>query len=138
MAALGRPSGRHAGEIGAASPGGIVAAILLATVVPGHAFAQAGPTALTRLDRAIRFDGRVDDEAWDAVEPLPLTLYTPVYRGRPSEATEIRLAYDDDYLYAAGRFFDSDVDGIRVNSLYRDRWSGDSAVTRHRTCDTPY
>ncbi|HYC33916.1 MAG TPA: hypothetical protein VEB59_16615 [Gemmatimonadales bacterium] len=34
------------------------------------------------------------------------------------------MAYDDEYLYASGRFFDSRPEQIRINSLYRDRWSG--------------
>lgn len=83
------------------------------------------PTPLMRLPAPIEFDGHVGEPSWQDVEPLPLTLYTPVYRGEPSERTEIRLAYDDDFLYASGRFFDSAAEQIRTNSLYRDRWAGD-------------
>lgn len=86
---------------------------------------QQAPHPLARLDGEIVLDGRPDDAAWSAVEPLPLTLYAPIHRGQASESTEIRLAYDADHLYASGRFFDSDPGGIRVNSLHRDRWSGD-------------
>jgi hypothetical protein len=82
---------------------------------------------LTRLERAIVFDGMPDEEAWQRVPALPLTMYYPTFRGEPAERTEIRVAYDDDYLYAAGWFYDSDPSGIRVNSLYRDRWNGDDA-----------
>ncbi len=80
---------------------------------------------LPRLNGPVEFDGFSDEPAWQAVEPLPVTMYTPTFRGELSERTEIRVAYDDEYLYVAGRFFDSDPSGIRVNSLYRDRWSGD-------------
>lgn len=81
--------------------------------------------SLPRLTAPVVLDGRVDEAAWDAVEPLPMTMYVPVFRGEMTERTEIRVAYDDDYLYVAGRMFDSDPDGIRANSLYRDRYSGD-------------
>jgi hypothetical protein len=54
-------------------------------------------------------------------------MYLPVFGGQPQQATEIRVGYDDDALYFAGRFHDTDPDGIRVNSLYRDRWNGDDA-----------
>lgn len=37
------------------------------------------------------------------------------------------VAYDDENLYAAGWFYDDDPSGIRINSLYRDRWNGDDA-----------
>ena len=45
----------------------------------------------------------------------------------PTQRTEIRVAYDDEYFYAAGWFYDDDASAIRVNSLYRDRWNGDDA-----------
>lgn len=83
------------------------------------------PLPLTRLTTAIQLDGRLDDPAWQTVQPLPLTMYLPVFEGTPTEQTEIRVAYDQTYLYAAGRFYDTDPQGIRANSLYRDRQSGD-------------
>jgi hypothetical protein len=104
----------------------MLAAIACAAVTPlGGQESQ--PTPLARLSSPIELDGHVVEAAWKEIAPLPLTMYTPVYRGQPTEHTEIRLAYDDDYVYASGRFFDSSVEGIRTNSLYRDRWSGDDA-----------
>ena len=78
---------------------------LLARAVP--ALAQETPLELTRLPSAIVVDGRLDDEAWKAVPALPLTMYTPVFRGQPTQRTEIRVAYDDEYFYAAGWFYDT-------------------------------
>ncbi len=75
---------------------------------------------LPRLQGPIRLDGLSDEPAWQAVEPLPLTMHKPVFGGTPTERTEIRIAYDDDYLYASGRFYDSDPDGIRGNARERD------------------
>ena len=37
--------------------------------------------------------------------PQPLVMSSPAYLGTPTERTEIRIAYDDDFIYAAGRFF---------------------------------
>ena len=54
-------------------------------------------------------------------------MYAPVFRGTPKQRTEIRVAYDDEYFYAAGWFYDDNASAIRVNSLYRDRWNGDDA-----------
>ncbi|NOT09922.1 MAG: carbohydrate binding family 9 domain-containing protein [Gemmatimonadales bacterium] len=89
-----------------------------------HAQGQ-GELDLPRLPSPVRIDGVVNDSAWRAIAPLPLTLHFPRFQGAPSERTEIRVAYDDEYFYAAGWFYDSRPEGIRVNSLYRDRWSGD-------------
>ena len=83
---------------------------------------------LTRLPAPITVDGRLDEAAWQQIPALPLTMYTPVFAGTPTQRTEIRVAYDDEYFYAAGWFYDTDPSGIRINSLYRDRWNGDDAL----------
>lgn len=88
-----------------------------------------GPLRLSRLQGRVVLDGRADDAAWDAVPPLPLTRYAPTYGGVPEQPSEIRLAYDDEALYAFGRLGDRDPAGIRVNSLYRDRPNGDDTLT---------
>jgi len=88
----------------------------------------AAPMPLQRLTGPVSIDGVPDEAAWQAITPLPLTTYAPVFRAPPSQRTEIRVAYDDEYFYAAGWFYDSDPDGIRINSLYRDRWNGDDAM----------
>ena len=90
------------------------------------------PMELTRLAAPVTVDGVPDEAAWRGVAPLPLTMYTPVFRGTPTQRTEIRVAYDDEALYAAGRFYDTSRGGIRVNSLYRDRWNGDSGRKQQR------
>jgi len=98
--------------------------ILAASAGPGPA---APPLELHRLAGPIVLDGRLDEAAWAAVPLLPLTQYAPVFGAAPVQRTEIRVAYDDEYLYAAGAFYDEDPGGIRINSLYRDRWNGDDA-----------
>jgi hypothetical protein len=99
---------------------------LVATVsVP--LLAQVPPLELTRLPRPVTVDGVPDEPAWQEIPALPLTMYAPVFRGTPTQRSEIRVAYDDEFFYAAGWFYDSDASGIRINSLYRDRWNGDDA-----------
>ncbi len=83
------------------------------------------PLRLTRLVESIQIDGISNEPEWQKIEPLPMTMNRPTYPGEPTEKTEIRLAYDKDYLYCAARCYDSDPSGIRVNSLYRDRSSKD-------------
>jgi hypothetical protein len=83
------------------------------------------PFVLTRLAEPIVLDGVVTHEEWGAVAPLPLVQYWPDHGGPISQRTEIYVAYDDEYLYAAARFWDSDPDAINRNSLYRDFWNGD-------------
>jgi hypothetical protein len=82
--------------------------------------------SIDRISGEIVLDGRVDEEAWAAIEPLPMVQFWPNPGGEMSRRTEIRIGYDDEYLYASGRFYD-DPEGIRGNSLMRDRWDGDDA-----------
>ena len=83
------------------------------------------PLQLTYLTESIQIDGLSNESAWQQVKPLPMIMYKPIYRGEPTEKTEIRIAYDKDYLYCSAWCYDTDASGIRVNSLYRDRSSKD-------------
>jgi hypothetical protein len=82
-----------------------------------------GPMPIVRTE-GITFDGRVDEPAWNSILPLPMVQYEPNAGAPPTERTEIRLAYDDKYFYVSMRAFDSDPNGVRATSLYRDRISG--------------
>lgn len=118
------------GRTARAATGPLALAVALTLLLAAPVLArqrQDPPLEVRRLAGPIDFDGVPDEPAWEAIDPLPLTMYAPIHRGTPEQRTEIRVAYDDEHLYASGRFFDSEPDGIRVNSLYRDRWNGDDA-----------
>jgi hypothetical protein len=100
---------------------------LALTVLAVAPAAAQEPLPLQRFSGPIVVDGVPDEAAWREVAPLPLTLHLPVFGGTPTQRTEIRVAYDDESLYAAGWFYDTDPSAIRINSLYRDRWNGDDA-----------
>ena len=97
---------------------------LLAFFAGQAAHAQTS-TPLSRLSGPIDLDGYPDEPAWEAIAPLEMRMYEPISDGAMTERTEIRVAYDDDYVYVSGRMFDSDPSQIRANTLYRDRYSGD-------------
>ncbi|MEJ2238054.1 MAG: DUF5916 domain-containing protein, partial [Gemmatimonadales bacterium] len=80
---------------------------------------------LPRLTGPIRIDGLSDEPAWEAVKPWIPTQYEPDNGAPATERTEFLVAYDDDYIYFALRGYDRDSTGIRSNTLYRDRLSGD-------------
>lgn len=75
---------------------------------------------LKRLNGPVIMDGLSNERAWKEIQPLPMTMYTPTYLGQPSEQTEVRIAYDDEFLYISGRFYDSDLSGVQANSVVRD------------------
>ncbi|MHC4233547.1 MAG: carbohydrate binding family 9 domain-containing protein [Planctomycetota bacterium] len=118
--------------------------LVVVAVVAGAALCALGPAAvsaqppraadssedeglllLPRIRGDVELDGLSDEAAWGGIAPFPLTMYTPTFKAPLTERTEICVAYDDHYLYVAGRFYDSEPAGIQVNSLYRDRMSGD-------------
>jgi hypothetical protein len=78
------------------------------------------PIVLQRLAGPIQLDGMSDEPAWESIEPLPAVMRVPNFGDAPSERTEFRLAYDDEYLYASARMYDSDPAGVRATSLRRD------------------
>ena len=81
------------------------------------------PIKIQRVNGPVTLDGSSDEAAWDGIVPLPLVMTIPDFGGEPSELTEILLGYDDDYLYAAGRFFESDPSLIQATSFKRDIWT---------------
>ena len=80
---------------------------------------------LQRLNGPIVLDGLSFEKTWRSVAPYIPTQYEPDNGDAATERTEFLVAYDTDYLYFALRAYDSDPTGIRYNTLYRDRLSGD-------------
>ena len=79
--------------------------ILLLLPVPRSLSAQE-PYRVARITGEIVLDGRTDEPAWQGVPPLPLVQQLPDYGLPPIRETEIRIAYDDDFLYLAGTMRD--------------------------------
>jgi hypothetical protein len=78
------------------------------------------PYVLQRINGKVKLDGLSDETAWQGIKPLPLVMQTPNFGKTPSEKTEIFVAYDEDYLYLAGRMYDSQPDKARGTSKKRD------------------
>jgi hypothetical protein len=57
-----------------------------------------GPLVATRVTEPFVLDGRVTEAAWLATEPLRAVVSEPNSGAEPSERTEFRIAYDDEYL----------------------------------------
>lgn len=71
-------------------------------------------------DRAPRIDGDLSDEIWASIAPI--TNFTQVWPndGAPAtEDSEVRIAYDEDNLYFAFRFYDKNPELILARNLER-------------------
>lgn len=78
---------------------------------------------MPRINGLVTLDGLSDEQAWKGIKPFPVVIHTPNFGKKPTERTEILVAYDDDYLYVAGRLYDREPLKIQSNSKKRD--SGD-------------
>ena len=81
-----------------------------------------GPIIIQRIKSPVELDGLSNEAAWIGIRSLPIVMKVPEFGSEPSERTEILLGYDDDYLYAAGRLFDSEPRKIQATSFKRDGW----------------
>ncbi len=115
VAALLAPSPLH-GQLPASEPG------------PSADDSRTTPILIPRISGPIELDGIVDEPAWDDLEPLPVTVFSPTYGAPPTETTEVRIAHDDEYVYVSGRLYDSEPEAVRTNTFYRDRYSGDDGL----------
>jgi hypothetical protein len=95
-------------------------ALLLLWVTPAAAQGRDAVWPLPRLQGEIRVDGRSDDPAWQAVAPLPMTVYLPAYGAVPSERTDARIGYDADAIYVMVDAWESHEGGVRASSMIRD------------------
>jgi len=60
------------------------------------------PFTIQKLSGHITLDGKVDEPAWEAIDPLPLTTHWPSFgESVGMDKTEIRIAHDNEYLYVS-------------------------------------
>jgi hypothetical protein len=78
------------------------------------------PVIISKLTRQVNFDGNPDEEAWNSVTPLRMTMHSPVFGREPTEESDIRIGFDDKNLYVGARLFYHDAGMIRSASFKRD------------------
>ena len=86
---------------------------------PGIA-AQEWEIAPVFVEEAPRIDGSLDDAIWTEIDPI--TEFTQVWPDEgqvPTELSEVRIAYNRDYLFFAFRFLDEEAHLIRAKNLER-------------------
>ncbi|MGD9903095.1 MAG: DUF5916 domain-containing protein [Vicinamibacterales bacterium] len=111
-----RPSAALALVVAALSGASAAAQSLAVTTPDGRRSLTA-----TRTDGPIVVDGRLDEPVWRTAPPADGFVQSDPFEGRPAtEATEVRVAYDDDYLYIAAHCRDSDPAHIVVNDIHKD------------------
>ena len=112
---------------------------LLIAAVAAQAPAEPSVGAL-RVQAPLQVDGVLDEAAWALAEPAAGFRQREPKEGEPaSEATEVRVLYDDATLYVGVRAFDREPERVIGRILQRDRllqagidnraaWAGDDGV----------
>ncbi len=69
----------------------------------------------------LNMDGKVDEDFWLNIPGNGgFLMQEPIEGGEPTEATEIRVAFDDQNIYIAAILYDSDPSGIKAFQKKRD------------------
>lgn len=86
--------------------------------------------ATVRVNEAIRIDAVLDENAWNSAEAITEFRQQEPNEGEPaSERTEIRVLFDEKYLYFGIRAFDSEPARVNARELVRDAsFSNDDKV----------
>jgi hypothetical protein len=99
-------------------------AILLALLCSPLLFSQQPEDFEVRAVRAaepITVDGILDDSVWQSAEVIDNLTQREPQEGEPAtELTEIRILYDDEYLYIGVLCFDSQPDQVVASEMRRD------------------
>ena len=83
-----------------------------------------------RIDQPILIDGILDEPQWELAEPIRDFVQQDPNTGEAgSELTEVRILYDDQFLYVGVWCFDSQgAEGVVVNDMTRDYTPFDTDV----------
>lgn len=102
----------------------IVSSILLWIILPCSSYSQSTvPMTIQHIGDSIELDGMPDEAVWQQIESLPMTMYLPESGNKPTEKSDIRIFYDDEFLYVGARLYDSNPSKIQNTALERDSGS---------------
>jgi len=90
---------------------------ILLLALPSHAQEY---YTVPRLQGEIDFDGIPDEDAWHAIDEVPLFVYLPVFGAEPSETSILKIAYDDTYFYLGAYLDYTDLAEMRAVGKKRD------------------
>src|SRR4030042_4658978 len=83
-------------------------------------------TAVRLINEQINRDGVPDDSAWNSAEwEGDFIQITPYQNRKPTQLSAFKILYDDNYIYALIRAYDSSPDSIIKRMSRRDNDEGD-------------
>ncbi|MBN1338262.1 MAG: carbohydrate binding family 9 domain-containing protein, partial [Bacteroidales bacterium] len=100
----------------------IIAGIFILFGLTSSAYGQSEDVVreVVKIKGSIIFDGKPDEEAWRELEPFPFIMYQPHNGQQPSEQTDARIGFDDNYLYVGACLYYKDPARIQAIGKKRD------------------
>jgi len=78
------------------------------------------PVKIKKIDGQIVFDGNPSETVWGNTSSFSLVQFRPNFNSDPSEASEVRIGYDDHFLWIGANLFMNDPSKIFQASKKRD------------------
>lgn len=105
----------------------VAGVLLLNTLYSSQTAAAQETIEIPRIEGSVTLDGLPDEPVWEKIEPLRFTSYYPEAGREPTEHSDVRIGYMDDYLYVGARLYDSEPSLIHSTSYKRDHsgWRSD-------------
>jgi hypothetical protein len=75
---------------------------------------------IKRITSAVEFDGIPGETAWQTLDLFALTMHKPNYGTQPSEKSDIRIGYDNEFLWICASLFMDDASKIFAVTKKRD------------------
>ena len=81
-----------------------------------------GQEAVTviRLSDHVQFDGIPDEPLWNNLSKFELTMHRPNFGLKPSEESDVRIGYDDEFLWIGAKLYMKDASRIFSPTRKRD------------------
>ena len=96
-----------------------------------HAAARTATAA--RLQGPVALDGRLDDAAWAAVQPVTGFIQLDPLEGQPaSQRTVVRIAFDDEAVYVGAMLYDTGPITLRVARRDADLSDSDALTAKRK------
>lgn len=103
----------------------ITAAVVYANNYPTLKDNSNSQISAIRLNERIKIDGKLTEKVWQRPGFNTLIQQDPQQGVRPTQKSEFWFAYDDEAIYFAGKFYDTNPDSIMSRLVRRDFIWGD-------------
>jgi len=106
---------------------GSVAVFVMIFLIPAVFAEGAGPYfEIKKTTLKPDFDGICDEELWNELKPIPMSMYRPDHGGKITQRSEVFIAFDDMYVYVGARLHYSGGARPIVTTKKRDGADGGS------------